>query len=65
MLEWVTLPSPGDLIDPGIEPSSLMSSALAGKFFTTQRALLKGVGMIRSEFEKNPLITIWTTYWRE
>ena len=28
-------PSPGDLPDPGIEPSSLSSPALAGGFFTT------------------------------
>ena len=28
-------PSPGDLPDPGIEPTSLMSPALAGRFFTT------------------------------
>ena len=28
-------PSPGDLSDPRIEPASLMSPALAGKFFTT------------------------------
>ena len=27
--------SPGDLPDPGIEPLSLMSPALAGRFFTT------------------------------
>ena len=27
-------PPPGDLSDPGIEPSSLMSPALAGAFFT-------------------------------
>ena len=27
-------PPPGDLPDPGIKPSSLMSPALAGKFFT-------------------------------
>ena len=25
---------PGDLLDPGIEPTSLMSPALAGEFFT-------------------------------
>ena len=30
-LPW---PSPGDLSDPGIEPMSLMTPALAGKFFT-------------------------------
>ena len=28
-------PSPGDLPDPGIKPTSLMSPALAGGFFTT------------------------------
>ena len=28
-------PPPGDLPDPGIEPVSLMSPALAGGFFTT------------------------------
>ena len=29
-------PPPGDLPDPGIESVSLMSPALAGKFFTTE-----------------------------
>ena len=29
------LPPPGDLPDPGIEPASLTSPALAGRFFTT------------------------------
>ena len=28
-------PLPGDLPDPGIKPTSLMSPALAGRFFTT------------------------------
>ena len=28
-------PAPGDLPDPGIEPTSLMSPALAGEFFTS------------------------------
>ena len=34
---WSGLPSPSprDLPDPGIEPMSLMSPALAGRFFTT------------------------------
>ena len=31
----LSCPPPGDLPDPGIEPSSLMSPALAGGFFTT------------------------------
>ena len=34
---WCGLPfpSPGDLPNPGIKPESLMSPALAGRFFTT------------------------------
>ena len=34
---WSGLPRPplGDLPDPGIEPESLLSSALAGRVFTT------------------------------
>ena len=37
ILEWIAMPfpSPGDLPDPGVEPTSLMSPALAGRFFTT------------------------------
>ena len=35
ILEWVAIPPPGDLPDPGIEPTSLTSPALAGRFFTT------------------------------
>ena len=35
---WSELPfpSPGDLPDPGIKPTSPMSPALAGRFFTTE-----------------------------
>ena len=36
ILEWVTMPSPGDLPHPGIKPASLRSPALAGGFFTTK-----------------------------
>ena len=32
ILEWLPFPSPGNLLDPGIEP---MSPILAGRFFTT------------------------------
>ena len=34
-LEWVPCPPPGDLPDPEIKPKTLMSPALAGRFFTT------------------------------
>ena len=33
---WLPFPSPGDLPDPGIKPASLVSSALADRFFTTR-----------------------------
>ena len=35
---WSRLPfpTPGDLLDPGIEPMFLASPALAGGFFTTE-----------------------------
>ena len=35
-LEWVAIPSPGDLPTLGIKPTSLMSPALADGFFTTR-----------------------------
>ena len=35
ILEWVAMSLPGDLPHPGMEPTSLMSPALAGGFFTT------------------------------
>ena len=31
---WLPFPTPGDLPNPGIEPTSLASLALAGGFFT-------------------------------
>ena len=31
---WLPVHPPGSLPDPGIEPASLMSPALAGRFFT-------------------------------
>ena len=33
ILEWVSMPLPVDLPDPGIEPTSLASLALAAGFF--------------------------------
>ena len=35
ILDWVVVPSPRDLPDPGIEPVSLMSPALTVRVFTT------------------------------
>jgi len=33
---WSAIPPPGDLPSPGIKPTSRMSPALAGEFFTTR-----------------------------
>ena len=33
---WLLLPSPGDLLHPGIEPTTPASPALTGRFFTTE-----------------------------
>ena len=34
-LSGLPFPTPGDLPNPGVEPASLMSPALAGRFLTT------------------------------
>ena len=39
ILEWVAIPPPRDLPDLGIEPTSLMSPALAGGFFIPSATL--------------------------
>ena len=46
---------PGDLPNPGIEPTSLMPPTLAGSFFitsTTWEALLGGYAYLSRELEK-------------
>ena len=42
----MSCPPPGDLPDPGIEPTALTSPALAGRFFTflIKEALVYGKG---------------------
>ena len=59
---WNVLPrpSPGDLSDPGIQPLSLMSQALAGRFFTTSttwEAQGNPVGSGESEIKEPPLFS--------
>ena len=34
ILEWAAMPSSRDLPDPWVKPASLVSSGLAGRFFT-------------------------------
>ena len=45
ILEWIAFPTPGDLLNPRIKPTSLVFLASAGGFFTTVppgKALRKG-----------------------
>ena len=50
----LVLPSPGDFPNPGIEPTSLVSPALAGRFFTTS-ANLEGLNQKFLSFAKATL----------
>ena len=43
-------PTPRDLLNPGIEPVSLVSSALVGGFFTTGNPILMLMLMLLSRF---------------
>jgi len=71
---WSVLPfpPPGDLPDPGVEPSSLVSAALVGGFFTNcatwealrkfnlpQISLKETVGIEASHFLRNCLLRAW------
>ena len=53
---WSGLPysPPGDLPHPGTEPTSLMSPALAGGFFTTEP--------LRSPSDTEPLSRVWLSH---
>ena len=50
ILEWVAMPSSGDLPDPGMEPTSLMSPALAGGIFTTSTVWEAHPGLLRRKY---------------
>ena len=50
---WLPCPSPGDLPDPGIEPTSLASPALAGGFFTTSVTWEWGLNPMTSVLTRN------------
>ena len=44
IVETVSFPPPGDLLDPGVEPVPLTSPALAGRFFATSATWEVGTG---------------------
>ena len=55
----VPLPSPGDLPNPGIEPTSLVPPALAGRFFTTAPPGKPKTGTITGELQIAPLLSLY------
>ena len=59
---WSAIPPPGDLPSPGIKPTSLMSPALAGGFFTSCHLEKCHLGSPCSIITYNQLAWLW---WRE
>ena len=51
ILEWIAMPPPGDLPDPGIESASLTSPVLAGGFFSTGKPPYGYVCMCTKSFQ--------------
>ena len=56
ILEWLPCPSPVDLPNPGTEPTSLVSPALAGGFFTTSAT------RTRSSSKRNGMLVAGTDF---
>ena len=54
ILEWVACPPPVDIPNTGIEPTSLKSPALAGRFFTTHATWEAPICNIRLPPKKSP-----------
>ena len=50
------VPTPGYLPNPGIKPASLVSPALAGRFFTTSATLGSPVSLTSDSIKLNPHI---------
>ena len=53
-------PPPEDLSDPGIEPASLMSSALAGGFFTSSTTQEAPDKVGDTEIKKPPSLPLYS-----
>ena len=60
--DWSGLPFPsaGDLPDPGVEPTSLMSSALAGGCSAGDPSLIPGLGRPPWRRERLPSPVFWS-----
>ena len=61
----LTFPTPGDLPDPGTEPESPASPALAGGFFTTvPPPYFKSIDYLALRFLYSPTLTSIYEYWK-
>ena len=61
-MSGLPFPSPGDLPNPGIEPMSPVSSALAGRFFTIEP--LGKPSDCLEEFDMTATYMIWVTRYK-
>ena len=59
VLECVLFPTPGDLPNPGIEPTSLASPALVDRFFTTSTTWEALKSQIKLYYKRSDLV-LWT-----
>ena len=58
ILKWVAMPPPGDLLQPGMEPTSLKSPALASRVFTTSATWEAQLTLLLS-WKSSPFYKIW------
>ena len=58
LFEWVAFALPGDLCDPGFEPMSNVSPAMAGRFSTSQGSPQKRIKTKKSIKEENKTVFI-------
>ena len=57
---WLPFPLLGDLPNPGIKPRSLVSPALASRFFTTELPGKPGVSLIRALIPPLKALSSWS-----
>ena len=62
ILEWVAMPFPGALPYPGMDPASLMSPALAGKFFTTSTTFIPSSNSALQRFCQTGIFQLQRAY---
>ena len=63
ILEWLPFPTPGDLPNPGIEPTSPLSLVLVGRFFTTSTTWKAHILYQFSSVQSFSRVQLFATSW--